>query len=190
MVAATLAGSASAATNQLTIDPTATLSPGHLHATLTGTVTCDPGTAGWLDGQIVQPNNASGYGSIQITCDGTPQPYAIDVSSGFFGSSGVFKPGKARREGVHVRSDGFTCTPMFTDAIIPPDEELTQAIRVHTGPAVLDPVVAPVESNGKRAIVGCLCCARGVAAISSLFNVRHPDRPASRRSGASRIAVG
>lgn len=85
---------------------------------MTGTVTCDPGTAGWLDGQIVQPNNASGYGSIQITCDGTPQPYAIDVSSGFFGSSGVFKPGKASAQVSTYVCDGFTCTPMSTDAII------------------------------------------------------------------------
>ena len=116
-----LAASAAAAVSELTIDPTAQLSPGRLQATLTGTVTCDPGTTAFLDGQIVQPKDASGFGFTQVTCDGTAQAFAIDVRAGFFGGSpGVFKAGKASAQVSTFQCDPVTwmCTSQSTDAII------------------------------------------------------------------------
>ncbi len=117
-----LAASAAAAVSELTIDPTAQLSPGRLQATLTGTVTCDPGTTAFLDGQIVQPKDASGFGFTQVTCDGTAQAFAIDVrAGGFFGGSpGVFKAGKASAQVSTFQCDPVTwmCTSQSIDAII------------------------------------------------------------------------
>ena len=116
-----LAASAAAAVSELTLDPTAQLSPGRLQATLTGTVTCDPGTTAFLNGQIVQPKNTSGFGFTQVTCDGTAQAYAIDVrAGGFFGSGGVFKAGKASAQVSTFQCDPvtFMCTLKSTDAII------------------------------------------------------------------------
>lgn len=123
VLTAALGGTALAAVSSLTIDPTAALSPGRLHATLTGRVTCDPGDSGYMSGQIVQSRNASGYGSSQTVCDGTSHPYAIDVSiGGFFpGSpSGVFKAGKANAQVSMYICDPFgpICTPRYTDAVI------------------------------------------------------------------------
>lgn len=113
-----LAASASAAVSELTIDPVAKLSPGQLHVTMTGTVTCDSGSTAFLNGQIVQPRNASAFGSTSVTCDGTAQPYSIEVSSGgFFGSASVFKPGKASAQVSTIQCDP-TCTSKHTDATI------------------------------------------------------------------------
>ncbi len=119
-----LGGSALAATSELTIDPTAQLSPGKLHATLTGTVTCDPGQQAFLTGQIIQPKRATGSGSTSVACDGTPQPYSIDVSTGGgfpfpIPTSGVFKAGKASAQVSTTSCDPFfNCTSQYTDAVI------------------------------------------------------------------------
>lgn len=118
-----LGGTALAAVSNLTLDRTAALSPGRLHATLTGTVTCDPGDSAFLNGQIVQTRNASGFGSTQAVCDGTSHRYAIDVSiGGFFPGTpaGVFKAGKANAQVSTYICDPFTpiCTPKYTDAVI------------------------------------------------------------------------
>jgi hypothetical protein len=123
VLTAGLGGTALAAVSNLTLDPTAALSPGRLHATLTGRVTCDPGDNAFLNGQIVQPKNASGFGSAQAVCDGTSHPYAIDVSSGGFfpgSASGVFKAGKANAQVSMYVCDplGPICTPKYTDAVI------------------------------------------------------------------------
>lgn len=118
----TLACSAYAAVSDLTIDPTAELSPGHLHATLTGTITCDPGDVLSITGQIVQPKGASGFGSTNAVCDGTPQAFAIDVSGGPFPFpiGGAFKKGKASAQVSTVSCDPvtWTCTTRYTDAMI------------------------------------------------------------------------
>ena len=116
-----LGSTAFAAVSDLTLDSTAALSPGHMHATLTGTVTCDPGDNALISGQIVHSRNASGFGSTTAVCDGTPQPYAIDVStSGFFTPAGVFKPGKASAQVSTSICDPSTwvCTTEYTDASI------------------------------------------------------------------------
>jgi hypothetical protein len=113
-----LAGSASAAVSELTVDRTAQLSPGRLHAALTGTIRCDPGTTSYLSGQIVQINNTTGYGSSTVVCDGSLQPYRIDVSAGS-GTPRVFKAGKASANVSTFNCDPeFSCTSKFIDAVI------------------------------------------------------------------------
>jgi len=117
-----LTGTASAAVTQLTMHPTAKLSPGHLHAILTGTVTCDPGDNLLINGQIVQPQTASGFGFANASsCDGTPQAFAVDVSTGgIFGAPGVFKPGKASAQVSTSICDPGTmlCSSKYTDGMI------------------------------------------------------------------------
>jgi hypothetical protein len=117
VMTAAVAGTASAAVSELTLDRTAQLSPGRLHATLTGTVTCDAGTTSFLNGQIVQPGNTSGFGSVAVACVGTPQKYAIDVSTS---GPGVFKPGKASADvsSFDCVPPDFECTRTFIDAKI------------------------------------------------------------------------
>lgn len=115
---------ASATVSSLTLNDTAQLSPGMLHATLTGTIACDPGDIypySSLNGQIAQPKGASGYGSASPVCDGSSQPFSIDVSSsGLFGASGPFKPGKASAQVSTTICDPFTwiCSTRYTDAVI------------------------------------------------------------------------
>lgn len=109
VMTAALGGAAWAAVSQLTIDPSAQLSAGRLHVYLTGSVTCDPGDTMSLSGRVVQSNDASGYGSTTVVCDGTQQAYTVDASTGggFPGfPSGAFKPGKASAEVI-----ANVCTP-------------------------------------------------------------------------------
>ena len=107
-----LAGSAFAAVSAMTLDSNAALSPGRLHATLTGTVTCTPGTNVYLSGRVVQ-RDVSGYGSTGIACDGSSQRYAIDVSGG------VFRAGRARADVSTFECTGeFPCTSKYVDAVI------------------------------------------------------------------------
>jgi hypothetical protein len=129
-----LGGVASAAVSQLRLDPSAQLSPGRLHAYLTGTITCDPADNISLSGQVVEPDSANGYGYTTHVCNGTPQTYTIDVASGGSfpgGSTGIFKPGKASAQVMSLicnlppspspSPDPFpfpTCSMTYTDAII------------------------------------------------------------------------
>jgi hypothetical protein len=110
-----MAGSAFAAVSDLTMDSTAALSPGRLHATLTGTVTCDAGTTVFLGAQIVQSGVASGYGGSSLACDGKAQEYTADVSTG---GSGVFKTGWANAEVSTIDCTEMACTTTYVDAII------------------------------------------------------------------------
>lgn len=110
------------AANTLTLDSTAQLSPGMLHATLTGTITCTPGGyyTPYLSGQIIQSKGGSGYGSAPAACDGTPQPFSLDISSGgMFGGAGPFRAGKASAQVSMSTCDPFIpCAPTYTDAVI------------------------------------------------------------------------
>jgi hypothetical protein len=110
-----MAGSAFAAVSDLTMDSTAALSPGRLHATLTGTVTCDAGTTVFLGAQIVQSGVASGYGGSSLACDGKAQEYTADVSTG---GSGYSRPvGRTRKCPRSIaprwRARRNTSTPSF-----------------------------------------------------------------------------
>jgi hypothetical protein len=132
-VTGAFAGVASGAVTRLTLDPSAQLSPGRLHAYLTGTIVCAPGDTVSLSGQVIQANDAGGFGSATPVCGGMEQAYTIDVSTsgGFPGSSvGVFKPGKASAQVTSSVCDPVpvpvpfplppfpTCPTMYTDAII------------------------------------------------------------------------
>jgi hypothetical protein len=118
VLAGALAGSASAAV-RITIDPTAKLSPGRLHATLTGSVSCDNyGGPTSLSGQIVQPGGAFGFGFTTVACDGTPHLYTIDVNAGMGMLSGVFVPGPASAQVSQSSCDPMGCSTTYTDAMI------------------------------------------------------------------------
>jgi hypothetical protein len=121
VAAAGMAASASAAVTNLTLNDTAPLSPGMMHATLSGTIACDPGDSPYLYGTIAQSKGASGFGSATVSCDGSPHAYSMDVSSGGpFGASGVFKPGKASAQVTTSTCDPLTwlCTTKYVDAQI------------------------------------------------------------------------
>lgn len=109
-----VAGSAFADVSRLTLDPTAQLSPGRLHATLTGAITCDAGTVAFLSGRVLQPRTISGSGFTSIACTGTSQRYTIDVSA----FEGVFRPGRAVADVVATQCSDIQCTSTFTDAHI------------------------------------------------------------------------
>jgi len=114
------ATTASAAVTQLSIDPTAQLSPGLLHATLTGSITCDNGDYPYISGQVVQ-KSTSGFGSTNAVCDGSAQPFSIDVSSGIFGGGGAFKPGMANAQVSTSICDpwfAWPCTTTYADDVI------------------------------------------------------------------------
>jgi hypothetical protein len=120
-----LGSTASAAVTDMTIDDTAQLSPGMLHATLTGSLRCDPGDFSpffsSLSGQISQSKGGSGFGSAVPTCDGTPQPFSMDVASGGpFGGSAPFKAGKASAQVSTTVCDPMTfiCSSNYVDAVI------------------------------------------------------------------------
>ncbi|MEA2220017.1 MAG: hypothetical protein QOJ35_2643 [Solirubrobacteraceae bacterium] len=120
-----LGGTAQAAVTNLTLDPTAQLSPGALHATLTGTITCDAGDSPSFSGQIVgSKSQPGGYGTAIAVCDGTSEPYAIDVSSSapfpFPTASGPFKAGKTSAQVTASICDywTFVCTTKYVDGQI------------------------------------------------------------------------
>lgn len=122
-LAGAFGGTAQASVTSLTMDPTAQLSPGGLHALVTGTITCAPGDAPYLSGQVIGgKNEPSGYGSGTATCDGTSQPFTIDVSSnGGFpfpgATTGPFKSGKAIGQVTAQICDYFvfTCSSTYVD---------------------------------------------------------------------------
>ena len=129
ILAVALAGAfsttASAAVTDLTIDDSAQLSPGMLHATLTGSLRCDPGDFSpffnSLSGQISQSKGGGGFGSTAPTCDGTVQPFSMDIaSSGPFGGSAPFKAGKASAQVSSSTCDPvtFICSTQYVDAVI------------------------------------------------------------------------
>lgn len=120
-----LSTSAAAAVTDMTIDDTAQLSPGMLHATLTGSLRCDPGDFfpffSSLSGQISQSKGGSGLGSTMPTCDGTLQPFSMDIAVGSpFGGSGPFKTGKASAQVSTTVCDPMTfiCSSNYVDAVI------------------------------------------------------------------------
>jgi hypothetical protein len=109
----TLAASASAAV-KITIDPTAKLSPGRLHVTLTGSVSCDLAGPAQLSGQVIQQGGAAGFGFISAPCDGTPHLYTMDVSTNF----AIFAPGPASAQVSQTTCGPVGCENTYTDAII------------------------------------------------------------------------
>lgn len=126
LLTAAMGATAQAAVTELTLDPTAQLSPGALHAVLTGTMTCAVGDNTSLSGQVIQGKNTStGYGSAIGTCDGASHPYTIDVSTGGgfpfpFPSNSPFKAGKAIAQVTASICDPWVmaCTTKYVDGEI------------------------------------------------------------------------
>jgi hypothetical protein len=125
VLTAALGATAQASVTGLTLDPTAQLSPGKLHAILTGKITCAPGDSTSLSGQVIQ-QAISGYGTATAVCDGTSHPYAVDVSTNggfpfpFPTSTGPFKAGKAIAQVTTSICDPltFTCATKYVDGKI------------------------------------------------------------------------
>ena len=107
----------------VTIDSTATLSPGRTLVTVTGTMTC---TAGHPDGVVAQVEvfqgtaTASSIGEVFVPCTGNPEPWQTTAGIPFGGKT--FHPGKAsiRVSAGSVdpsETDLTNCCPL-TDAIV------------------------------------------------------------------------
>jgi hypothetical protein len=79
---------------EVTVDPLGTFNPQTGSATFTGTVTCTDGAEALIDIQLTQRVgrfNVRGFGFVYMLCDGTAQPWTVEV----FGDTGSFKGGHA-----------------------------------------------------------------------------------------------
>lgn len=123
---ASFGATAQASVTNMTLDPTAQLSAGALHAILTGTIACAPGDSPSLSGQVIQgKNSTTGFGTATAVCDGTSHPYAVDVSTGGgfpfpFPTTFPFKAGKATAQVTASICDMWimTCATQYVDAQI------------------------------------------------------------------------
>lgn len=106
LVLGVVASSASAHTTSLTIDPQATLEPGGLGASVSGTVVCTAGHLANIQVQLTQFRHgqvtATGFGNTpQFLCSGITQQWQVTVTTIF--NSAPFKRGSAS-----ARADSFT----------------------------------------------------------------------------------
>jgi hypothetical protein len=93
----------------VTVDRSGTFNRVTGSATITGTVTCDASAEfAFIDVQLTQTVGrfiVSGFGESEIVCDGTTQPWSVEV----FGSSGLFKGGRALSVTTAVACGLFDC---------------------------------------------------------------------------------
>jgi hypothetical protein len=78
----------------ITVDPVGTFNAQTGSVTLTGTVTCSEGAFAFIDislSQSVGRFTVRGFGFVEVACDGTAQPWTIEV----VGDNGLFKGGQA-----------------------------------------------------------------------------------------------
>lgn len=78
----------------ITIDPVGTFNAQTGSVTLTGTVTCTEGAFAFIDASLTQRVGrftVRGFGFTETLCDGTAQPWTMEV----FGDTGLFKGGQA-----------------------------------------------------------------------------------------------
>lgn len=78
----------------LTIDSTAQFDPTSGSALVTGTITCSEGAFAFIDLQLEQRvgrRTVVGFGGTFVECDGSSQPWTVEV----FGENGLFKGGRA-----------------------------------------------------------------------------------------------
>lgn len=88
----------------ITIDPRGSFDSKTGVATVTGTITCDEGAFAFIDlglRQRVGRFFLSGFGGTAMECDGTSQPWSVEVQP----ETGLFKGGKA-----HVDAFAEACT--------------------------------------------------------------------------------
>lgn len=102
----------------VSVDPTGTFNAQTGSATITGTVTCT-GTAdfAYIDVQLRQTVGrftVSGYGFLEFACDGTTQPWSLEVSP----DNGLFKGGRSVAVTFAVACGSFACGEDFEEAIV------------------------------------------------------------------------
>lgn len=91
----------------VTVDPVARFDSRTGSATLSGTITCDEGAFAFLEAvmrQGVGRFTISGYGFSEVECDGTAQPWTLEI----VGDSGLFKGGTAEVS-VYASACTFDC---------------------------------------------------------------------------------
>lgn len=90
------------------VDPIARFDSRSGAATLTGTVTCTAGAGAFIEVQLRQAVGRfviSGFGFAEVLCDGTAQPWSIEVA----GENGKFKGGHAAAVTFGQACDALDC---------------------------------------------------------------------------------
>jgi hypothetical protein len=90
------------------VDPVARFDSRTGSATLTGTVTCDPGSVAFIEASLSQSVGRftiRGFGFTEVLCDGTAQPWSAEV----MGETGLFKGGGAAASVMGQVCDEFDC---------------------------------------------------------------------------------
>jgi hypothetical protein len=115
LIALAAGGTASADVQSLSIDESATLSPGHQAIGVTGTITCSADETWAISGARVIQGQRSGFGSLfSQTCTGELQEWSLAVVS----NSGLFHRGRASA-GLTVISCGpFGCDQAQLDRFV------------------------------------------------------------------------
>jgi len=108
-------------TIDVTVNPTGTFNSRTGEATVTGWVTCDPGTASEpfaeLDVEATQRVGrflVRGYSYQEVSCDGTRRPWTALVA----GETGLFKGGKAMTVAVGFGCGDYDCSTSFVETVV------------------------------------------------------------------------
>lgn len=102
----------------ITVDPTGTFNPQTGSATISGTVTCS-GDADFASVEVELRQRVgrfviTGFGWMDPFCDGTTQPWSIEVT----GSNGLFKGGQAVAVTFAIACGEFDCGFDFEEATV------------------------------------------------------------------------
>lgn len=105
-------------TIDVTVDPIGAFNPTTGSATISGTVVCSSdANFAFVDVQLRQQVGrfvVSGFGSIDVLCDGTAQPWALEVT----GSNGLFKGGRAAAVTFAVACSEMGCSEDFEEQTV------------------------------------------------------------------------
>lgn len=105
----------------LTVDPIGRFNKVTGSATISGTLSCT-GEAFWASVEVQLTQNVgrfsiTGWGYVSfdgVTCDGTTQPWAVEV----FGSNGKFKGGRTASVAIAYACGGFDCGYAFKEQTV------------------------------------------------------------------------
>jgi Family of unknown function (DUF6299) len=102
----------------VTVDRTGTFDPQTGSATISGTVTCSSDAEfAFVDVELRQSVGRfviSGFGGIEVFCDGTTQSWSVEI----LGSNGLFKGGRAVAVTFAVACGVFDCGEDFEEATV------------------------------------------------------------------------
>lgn len=102
----------------VTVDPIGSFNPQTGSATITGTVTCSGDAEfAFVDIELRQKVGRfviTGFGSVEVFCDGTPQPWSVEV----LGSNGQFKGGQAVAVTFGLACGAFDCGFDFEEQVV------------------------------------------------------------------------